>query len=126
MPRFVIQKHAARTLHYDFRLEKEGVFKSWVVPKGVPETVGVKRLAIQVDDHDLAFGEFEGVIPEGQYGAGKIEIWDCGTYRQREWTDNRISVDLKGARVTGVFVLDRFPSRGDDCWLLYCEMSTTE
>ena len=118
MLRFVIQKHAARTLHYDFRLERNGVFKSWVVPKGIPDAVGVKRLAIQVDDHDLAFGEFEGEIPEGEYGSGTVEIWDRGTYQDVDWTDTRITVHLKGTRVVGTFVLERFPSRGDEDWLV--------
>lgn len=80
MPRFVIQEHCARTHHFDFRLEKDGVFKSWDVPKGLPEHTGIKRLAVQVDDHDLSFGEFEGQISPGDYGAGKISIWDSGDY----------------------------------------------
>ena len=73
--RFVIQEHQARTHHFDFRLEKDGVFKSWAVPKGIPQEAGVRILAIQVDDHELPFGDFEGKIPAGQYGAGTVVIW---------------------------------------------------
>jgi bifunctional non-homologous end joining protein LigD len=124
MPRFVIQKHAARSLHYDFRLEREGVLKSWVVPKGIPQEVGIKRLAIQVEDHDLGFGEFEGELPHGEYGAGTIKIWDRGTYRRVDWTDNRIVVHLQGDRLAAIVLLERFSSRGDDAWLLSLESTT--
>src|SRR4249919_2614761 len=98
MQKFVIQEHHARTHHFDFRLEKDGVFKSWAVPKGLPEEVGVKRLAIQVEDHALEFGQFEGNIPPAQYGAGTIRIWDEGSYVEREWSDDRIVCSLHGKR----------------------------
>jgi bifunctional non-homologous end joining protein LigD len=96
--RFVVQKHHARTLHYDFRLEREGVFKSWAVPKGVPETIGTRRLAVQVPDHALEFGSFEGTIPEGEYGAETVEIWDEGTFDLLEWTADAIGFVLHGRR----------------------------
>lgn len=117
--RFVVQKHAARTLHYDFRLEKDGVFKSWAIPKGVPELHGVRRLAIQVEDHALTFGEFEGVIPEGEYGAGTVEIWDRGTYQLHEWHDDRIVFTLLGERLNGTYNLVRFRHGGDREWLIF-------
>ena len=108
MPRFVVQEHHARTHHFDFRLEKDGVYKSWAVPKGIPDGPGVKRLAIQVKDHDLAFGDFEGQLPEGQYGAGDVRIWDRGTYDPEEWTDQRIAFTLRGGQTSGRFNLIRF------------------
>jgi len=116
--RFVVQKHAARTLHYDFRLERDGVFRSWAVPKGVPEQAGEKRLAIQVEDHTLEFGDFEGTIAEGEYGAGQIEIWDRGHYEIGQWLEDTVQFTLHGQRYRGQFRLIRFPRGGPKAWLL--------
>jgi bifunctional non-homologous end joining protein LigD len=117
--RFVVQKHRARTLHYDFRLEKDGVFKSWAVPKGIPKVVGPRRLAIQVPDHPLEWGSFEGTIPEGSYGAGTVEIWDRGTYEPREWSAEKIEFTLHGERLHGAYTLIPFPRKGPRDWLLF-------
>ena len=123
---FVIQKHNSRTLHYDLRLEKDGVFKSWAVPKGVPEGQGVRRLALQVEDHALAFGDFQGVIPEGEYGAGTIEIWDRGTYELQEWQDDRIVFTLFGERLKGTYNLVRFRHGRDREWLIFRRRSAAD
>jgi bifunctional non-homologous end joining protein LigD len=117
--RFVVQKHRARTLHYDFRLERDGVFKSWAVPKGVPETIGPRRLAVQVPDHPIEYGSFEGTIPKGEYGAGTVEIWDEGTYELLEWTDDSIGFVLHGSRLHGTYSLIRFARKGPRDWLLF-------
>ena len=115
----MVQKHRARTLHYDFRLERDGVFKSWAVPKGIPETIGTRRLAVQVPDHPLEYGSFEGTIPEGEYGAGTVEIWDEGTYDLLEWSADTIGFILHGHRFEGPYSLIRFDRKGPRDWLLF-------
>ncbi len=104
---FVIHEHWARAHHFDFRLEKDGVLKSWAVPKGVPAVAGVKRLVIPVDDHPLDYATFEGILPDGSYGAGRVEIWETGTFETKTWTDSRIEIDLHGGRgkINGFYVL---------------------
>ncbi len=103
--RFVVQKHQARTLHYDFRLEHHGVLVSWAVPKGPPEATSQRRLAIQTEDHPIDYIDFEGEIPEGEYGAGTVEVWDQGHYDLRLWTDKQVKITLHGQRLEGNYVL---------------------
>ena len=115
--RFVIQKHYAKHLHYDFRLEMEGVLKSWAVLKEPPAESGVKRLAVQVEDHDFSYIDFEGTIPEGMYGAGKVEIWDKGTYTLKHRSKDKMQFRLHGEKLSGDYVLIRF--RRDKNWLFF-------
>lgn len=115
--RFVVQKHQASHLHYDFRLEMDGVLKSWAVPKGVPEEAGVKRLAVQVEDHPIEYIDFAGTIPAGEYGAGTVEIWDKGTYKVKEgYTKKAFKFDLAGKRLRGEYVLVHTKEKQ---WLIY-------
>ncbi len=115
--KFVIQYHQATRLHYDFRLEMDGVLKSWAVPKEPPTESGVKRLAVQVEDHELSYMDFEGTIPEGMYGAGKVEIWDKGVYTLEHRSKDKIVFTLQGEKLSGDYVLVRF--KGDKNWLLF-------
>ena len=118
MPRFVIQKHYASRLHYDFRLEMDGKLKSWAVPKQPVADIKVKRLAIQVEDHELDYIDFEGEIEEGQYGAGKVEIWDSGEYELIERSDDIIRFRLDGKRLRGPWKLVNVKSWQPNNWLL--------
>jgi bifunctional non-homologous end joining protein LigD len=119
-PRFVVQRHDARRLHYDFRLERDGALASWAVPKGIPLKRGERRLAVHVEDHPLEYGDFEGTIPAGEYGAGTVEIWDRGTFELLEEKRNGgLTVRLQGERLDGVWTL--VPARLDGNpknWLL--------
>jgi len=119
-PIFVVQRHAARRLHYDFRLERNGALASWAVPKGVPAEVGDRRLAVHVEDHPLEYATFEGEIPAGEYGAGTVEIWDAGTYELlEEKPDGGLTVRLHGRRLEGVWTLVPAHLDGDEKnWLL--------
>ena len=105
MSRFVVQEHHARNLHWDFRLEKDGVLKSWAVPRGVPEKKSIKRLAIQVEDHELSYIDFEGEIAKGQYGAGRVKIWDSGTYDLESESPKHMLFELNGKRLKGRYSL---------------------
>jgi DNA ligase D-like protein (predicted 3'-phosphoesterase) len=116
---YVVQEHHARSLHYDLRLEKDGVLKSWAVPKGMPEGVGEKRLAIEVEDHPLEYASFEGRIPEGEYGAGTVSIWDNGSYEAIAWSPETIEITIKGEKLKGRYVLTRFKKAGEKGWLLF-------
>ena len=131
--KFVVQKHAASRLHYDFRLEMEGVLKSWAVPKGPSLNPADKRLAMQVEDHPYDYKNFEGIIPEGNYGAGTVIIWDQGTYEPLEEAKGKAAQEkillkglkagslkfrLNGEKLKGEFVLVKTPRRADNAWLL--------
>ena len=116
---FVIQEHHSHKLHYDLRLERDGVLASWAVPKGVPLAVGEKHLAVAVEDHPLEYGTFEGEIPKGQYGAGTVTIWDSGTYETKHWDAEKIEFTLHGKRLDGPYVLVKFKRAGKNEWLLF-------
>ena len=116
---FVVQEHHSHKLHYDLRLERDGVLKSWAVPKGIPETPGEKHLAVAVEDHPLEYGTFEGEIPKGEYGAGTVTIWDHGTYETKHWDEKKIEVHLQGTRLSGMYVLVKFGRAGKNDWLLF-------
>ncbi|OBK11732.1 ATP-dependent DNA ligase [Mycobacterium asiaticum] len=102
---FVIQEHHARRLHYDFRLERDGVLVSWAVPKNLPETTSVNHLAVHTEDHPLEYAAFEGSIPKGEYGGGKVIIWDSGTYEAEKFRDDEVIVNLHGSRISGRYAL---------------------
>ncbi|MFC5272197.1 DNA polymerase ligase N-terminal domain-containing protein [Adhaeribacter terreus] len=130
--RFVVQRHDASSLHYDFRLEMEGVLKSWAVPKGPSMNPADKRLAVEVEDHPYSYRTFEGDIPAGNYGAGHVDIWDEGTYHHTENMDEsegektllaelekgRIHFVLEGRKLQGAFTLMKMKGRGENNWLL--------
>jgi bifunctional non-homologous end joining protein LigD len=119
-PIFVVQRHDARRLHYDFRLERDGALASWAVPKGVPLEPGQQNLAVHVEDHPLEYASFEGEIPKGQYGAGTVEIWDSGTYELLDEKKNGgLTVRLKGKRLDGIWALVPAHLSGDEKnWLI--------
>ena len=114
--RFVVQEHHARRLHWDFRLEREGVLVSWAVPKGVPPDPKKNHLAVHVEDHPLGYIDFAGQIPAGNYGAGQVSIWDHGTYETEKWSDREVMVVLHGERVQGRYVL--FQTNGEN-WMIH-------
>lgn len=117
--RFVVQEHHARSLHYDFRLETGGVLKSWAVPKGVPEEKGVKRLAVQVEDHPVEYINFSGFIPEGEYGAGEVKIWDKGKWKllNGSLAAGSMKFNLAGKKLKGDYALVRLKDKKN--WLIY-------
>ncbi len=115
---FVIQEHHARRLHWDFRLERDGVLVSWAVPKGMPDDPAVNHLAVHTEDHPLEYGGFEGQIPRGEYGAGAVTIWDAGRYETLKWAKDEVKVRLHGQRVTGGYTL--FQTGGKQ-WMIHRE-----
>ncbi len=128
---FVIQKHAARALHYDVRLEIDGVLVSWAVPKGPSLNPTIKRLAVRTDDHPMEYAKFEGVIPKGAYGAGSVMVWDIGKYRNIKTDDDgelipmheclkmgTVEVFLQGEKLEGAYALIKTKLGGGDQWLM--------
>lgn len=113
--RFVVQKHQASHLHYDFRLEMDGVLKSWAVPKGVPLEPGIRRLAVQVEDHPVEYIDFAGRIPEGEYGAGTVEVWDKGEFTLDRKAPEQLEITLAGEKLSGGYVLIHTDGKN---WLL--------
>ncbi len=113
---FVVQEHHATALHWDFRLERDGVLVSWAVPKGVPLDPSANRLAVQTEDHPLSYADFAGDIDRGEYGGGGVAIWDRGTYETEEWSDGKVKVVLHGTRVHGRYVLFR---TGGKNWMMH-------
>jgi bifunctional non-homologous end joining protein LigD len=116
LPRYVIHEHHARSLHWDLRLERDGVLASWAIPKGIPNDPKRNHLAVHVEDHPLEYIDFAGVIPEGEYGAGKIEIWDRGTYETHKFSDDEVMVTFHGERLDGKYVL--FQTKGKN-WMIH-------
>jgi bifunctional non-homologous end joining protein LigD len=114
--RFVIQEHHARRLHWDLRLERDGVLVSWALPRGVPNDPGENRLAVHTEDHPLEYIDFHGEIPAGQYGAGTMTIWDAGTYEAEKFEDAKVVVQFSGEKVRGRYAL--FQTRGKD-WMIH-------
>lgn len=130
-PIFVIQKHNASSLHYDFRIEVDGVLKSWAVPKGPSTNPSIKRLALPTEDHPLEYADFEGVIPAGEYGAGTVIVWDKGAYRnmkadkvdgpktmEEALKDGKLELWLEGEKIAGGYALIRTDKGKDPRWLL--------
>lgn len=130
-PVFIIQKHNARNLHYDFRLEIDGMLKSWVIPKGPSTDPSDKRLAILTEDHPLDYSDFEGIIPEGNYGAGEVIVWDTGIYKnitenkqgriigiEEALNSGRITLWLEGKKLQGGYALIKISSKDNSRWLL--------
>ena len=111
-PIYLIHKHKSTHLHYDLRLEMNGVLKSWAIPKQPPRTKGLKRLAIEVEDHPLEYAKFQGIIPKGNYGAGKVEIWDNGTYELIKKT-TPLGVHQEGARTSSPSRSERRPQKSE-------------
>lgn len=118
---YVIQKHHARALHHDLRLEMNGVLKSWAVPKEPPTVKGVKRLAIMTEDHPMGYEKFSGIIPEGNYGAGKVKIWDSGFYELKEMDKKKIEIIIHGKKLKGHYVLIKtnYGAKPEKSWLFF-------
>jgi bifunctional non-homologous end joining protein LigD len=117
-PRFVVQEHSARRLHWDLRLEHEGVAASWAIPNGIPETPDENRKAVHTEDHPLEYLEWEGEIPKGEYGAGTMRIWDAGTYELEKWDPGKVMVEFHGERLQGRYALFR-AGKAEKDWMIH-------
>jgi bifunctional non-homologous end joining protein LigD len=115
-PRFVVQEHHATALHWDLRLERGGVLVSWAVPKGIPPDPRQNNLAVHTEDHPLSYVDFAGEIPRGEYGGGRMYLWDRGTYEEQKWSDREVMVHLHGSRVEGRYVLFQTDGRN---WMIH-------
>ena len=118
---FVVQEHHARRLHWDFRLERDGVLVSWALPRGVPDDPGVNHLAVHTEDHPLEYATFHGQIPRGEYGAGAVSIWDHGTYELVKWDDREVKVVLQGERLSGGYALFCTDRSNNKDWIIHRE-----
>src|ERR1700760_3849317 len=116
-PRFVVQQHDATRLHWDLRLEHDGVAVSWAVPNGIPSDPSENRKAVHTEDHPLEYMTFEGEIPKGEYGAGTMKVWDHGTYEPEKWRDDEITLRFDGERLRGRYVL--FRAGGPKDWMIH-------
>ncbi len=121
LPRFVVQQHHATRLHWDLRLEHEGVLASWAIPNGIPPDPSENRLAVRTEDHPLEYLEFEGEIPKGQYGAGTMRIWDSGTYELHKWDDKKVEITFDGERLRGRYGLFSIKREGESAnnWMIH-------
>ena len=118
---YVIQKHHASHLHYDLRLEEGGALKSWAIPKLPPREEGIRRLAVETEDHPLGYEGFEGIIPQGEYGAGKVEVWDHGVYLPQETDPGKRVIEIKGRKLKGRYGLIKLKAGNpeDKNWLFF-------
>ncbi len=117
-PRFVVQEHSARRLHWDLRLERDGVAVSWAIPNGIPDDPSENRRAVHTEDHPLEYLEFEGEIPAGEYGAGTVRIWDRGTYECHKWEEGKVVFSFAGERLSGRYALFR-AGKGEKDWMIH-------
>ena len=117
-PRFVVQEHSARRLHWDLRLEHEGVAASWAIPNGIPEDPAENRKAVHTEDHPLEYLEWEGEIPKGEYGGGTMTIWDSGTYELEKWEPGKVMVNFDGERLQGRYALFR-AGKAEKDWMIH-------
>ena len=118
---YTIQKHRASHLHYDLRLEMNGVLRSWAIPKEPPKKKGIKRLAVMTEDHPIGYEKFHGEIPKGEYGAGKVEIWDKGTYELKTSNSKKIEIIIHGKKLKGNYVLVKtnYGKKPEKSWLFF-------